>query len=69
MSAEHRPTEVHQWLIERGHTKAEIDKIFDRLREFDSKITHDALFDDLASGDIDLDALIQEALHRPGKAN
>jgi hypothetical protein len=68
MSADHRPIEVQQWLVERGHSKAEIDKIFDRLREFDSKITHDALFDDLASGNIDMEALIQEALKGgPGK--
>jgi hypothetical protein len=54
--------EIEQWLAERGYPAAAIAKIQERLDRFDAQVTRDSLFDAMASGELDMDALIKEAL-------
>lgn len=54
--------EIQQWLAERGYPPAAIEKILERLDRFDSKINRDSVFDAMETGELDMDALIKEAL-------
>ena len=58
----HNRPEIEQWLAERGYPAAAIAKIQERLDRFDAQVTRDSLFDAMASGELDMDALIKEAL-------
>ena len=58
----HDRPEIEQWLAERGYPPAAIAKIQERLDRFDAQVTRDSLFDAMASGELDMDALIKEAL-------
>jgi len=48
------------WLKERGHTDDEVAHILGRLAQYDQLSTADALMDAIASGEVDLDAIVQE---------
>ena len=54
--------EIQQWLAERRYPPAAIEKILERLDRFDSKINRDSVFDAMETGELDMDALIKEAL-------
>lgn len=54
--------EIEQWLVERGYPPAAIAKILERLDGFDAKINRDSVFDAMETGELDMDALIKEAL-------
>lgn len=54
--------EIIQWLAERGHSPEAIKKILDRLDQFDAKVNRDSVFDAIAAGQFDIDALIKDAL-------
>jgi hypothetical protein len=54
--------EIEQWLAERGYPPAAIAKILERLDRFDSKINRDSVFDAMETGELDMDAIIKEAL-------
>ncbi len=58
----HDRPEIRQWLVERGFSRDEIEKILMRLDQFDSTMTRDAVFDAIASGEIDMEAIVKEAL-------
>jgi hypothetical protein len=58
----HERPEIQQWLAERGHPPAAIEKILQRLDRFDSKINRDSVFDAMDTGELDMDALIKDAL-------
>jgi len=57
----HRP-EISHWLFEKGYAPGEIEKILDELDRFDSAVSRESLFDDLASGDFDIQPVIDAAL-------
>lgn len=57
----HRP-EIEQWLADRGYPPAAIEKILERLSQYDSRINRESVFDAMEKGEFDMDALIKEAL-------
>jgi hypothetical protein len=54
--------EIRQWLADRGYPPAAIDKILERLDQYDSRINRESVFDAMEAGEIDMDALIKDAL-------
>lgn len=60
MAKEH--PEIEQWLAERGYPPAAIQKILQRLDQFDARINRESVFDAMETGELDMDALIKEAL-------
>ena len=50
------------WLKEQGYAAEEIDKIRQRLAEYDHKILHDAIFDTIGTNDRVLKRLIAEVM-------
>jgi hypothetical protein len=60
MPAEH--PEIAQWLSERGYPPEAIQRILQRLDQFDEKINRESVFDAMETGELDMDALIKEAL-------
>lgn len=62
----HERPEIQQWLAERGYSPAAIEKILQRLDRFDSKINRDSVFDAMETGELDMDALIKDALKDGG---
>lgn len=58
----HERPEIEKWLADRGHSSDEIKKIIERLDRFDAKVTRESVFDAMETGELDMDALIKEAL-------
>ena len=58
----HERPEITQWLADRGYPPAAIEKILQRLDQYDSRINRESVFDAMEQGDFDMDALIKEAL-------
>jgi hypothetical protein len=58
----HDRPEIEAWLAERGYPPAAIEKILERLDHYDSRVNRESVFDAMAAGDFDMDALIKEAL-------
>lgn len=50
------------WLEDQGHTEAEIDKILAKVAEYDDRTVHEAIFDSIDSGNINLAKLVKDAL-------
>ena len=59
--SQERP-EITEWLAERGHSPEAIKKILERLDQFDAKVNRDSVFDAIAAGQFDIEALIKDAL-------
>ncbi len=58
----HQRPEIEQWLADRGYPPAAIEKILQRLDQYDSRVNRESVFDAMEKGDLDMDALIKEAL-------
>jgi hypothetical protein len=58
----HERPEIETWLSERGYPPEAIEKIMERLDRFDDKVNRDSLFDAISTGEVDMDAIIKEAL-------
>jgi hypothetical protein len=58
----HRRPEISHWLFEKGYAPGEIEKILDELDRFDQQVHRESLFDDMASGDFDIEPIIEAAL-------
>jgi hypothetical protein len=54
--------EIRQWLADRGYPAAAIEKILERLDQYDTRINRESVFDAMEAGEIDMDALIKDAL-------
>ncbi len=54
--------ELKAWLSEKGYSSDEIEKILERLDQFDAKVNRDSVFDAMETGEFDMDALIKDAL-------
>jgi hypothetical protein len=52
------------WLEDQGHTIAEIEKILEKVREYDEQTAHESVFDSIDTGHFDLRKLIDQALGR-----
>ena len=59
--AQHRP-EINHWLLEKGYSQGEVEKILAALDAYDQHTHRESLFEDLSSGDFDIDSIIDEAL-------
>lgn len=55
-------SELIVWLTEKGHSQTEIDKIVDRVKQFEDQMQHDSVMDSIAAGHLNLSAIIEEAL-------
>ena len=55
-------SEVVELLSEMGHTPAEIDKIMERLLQYEKELQLDSIMDSIGGGTLDLKGLIDEAL-------
>ena len=64
--SQERP-EITQWLSDRGYPAAAIAKILERLDRFDARANRESVFDDISTGELDMDALIKEALSEEPK--
>ncbi|HEV3023424.1 MAG TPA: hypothetical protein VGX76_13205 [Pirellulales bacterium] len=58
----HDRPEISQWLADRGYSPQDVEKILQRLDSFDAKMNRDSLFDAMETGELDMDALIKDAL-------
>jgi hypothetical protein len=58
--------EIEQWLADRGYPPAAIEKILQRLDQYDSRVNRESVFDAVAKGEFDMDALIKDALGETG---
>jgi hypothetical protein len=62
ISMPHQRPEIQDWLKEHGYSAAQIAKILLKLDDFDSKINRESVFDAIETGELDMDALIKDAL-------
>ncbi len=58
----HERPEIEKWLAGRGYPPAVIEKILERLDQYDSRVNRESVFDAMEKGEFDMDALIKEAL-------
>lgn len=54
--------EIEQWLAEHGYPPEVVQRILARLDQFDAKVNRESVFDAMETGELDMDALIKEAL-------
>ncbi|MEM8865085.1 MAG: hypothetical protein AAGF31_06010 [Planctomycetota bacterium] len=59
-----RNAQLIAWLEDQGHSAEEIERIVDKVAEYDEKTVHESVFDSIDSGTIDLAAIVREALER-----
>ena len=50
------------FLHDEGYTPAEIQRVLERLDDFDSRTTHESVFDSIAAGSFDLHGMIKQIL-------
>ena len=62
MTSENENQELVDFLTGRGFTSEQVNKILKKLDEHDADINRQAIFDSVASGSFDLDAIIADAL-------
>ncbi len=60
--AEQEHPEIADFLRERGYSDEYIAKILAHLDQFDSKVKRESFFDAMATGELDLDSLVKDAL-------
>jgi hypothetical protein len=58
----HEQPELQEWLSERGYSAKQITRILVKLNEFDSKTNRESVFDAMETGELDMEALIKDAL-------
>ena len=51
-----------EYLKQRGHSQADIEKIVKRLADHDQEMFRQSVFDSIESGSFNLEAIIKEAL-------
>lgn len=68
MTFEHRDqARLVSWLEEQGYSDDEIEKIMAKVDEYDARTRHESLFDAIDRGEIDLAAIVKEALAENGE--
>ncbi len=58
----HDRPELREWLADKGYPPAAVAKILERLDQYDSRVNRESVFDAMERGELDMDALIKEAL-------
>ena len=61
-SQDPRHQELIAWLQQQGHSESEIEKILNKVAEYDSQTLHESVFDSIDRGDFSIGAIIKEAL-------
>lgn len=54
--------ELKEYLRGLGQSDAEIEKILSRVKQYENETQHDSIMDAIGCGEIDLTALMKEAL-------
>jgi hypothetical protein len=54
--------EIIEWLQDKGYGEATIEKILNRIRQYDQETEHDSVMDSIADGRMSLASIIEEAL-------
>ncbi len=62
----HERPELQEWLSQQGYSAEQIAKIRRKLDDFDSKTNRESIFDAMETGELDMDALIKDALKDGG---
>jgi hypothetical protein len=62
MVESHEYDELVEYLRAEGHSQREIDKILERVAQYERETQLDSLMDSIGNGSLDLPALIKEAL-------
>lgn len=62
MSDSSQHQELIQWLKDEGYGTGDIDKILQKVRQYDDETMHDSVMDSIARGSIDLKKIIEDAL-------
>ena len=57
--------ELAEMLAEKGHSSTEVQKIVDRVRQYEVEMQVDSVMDSIDAGRFDLAAIIKEALGTP----
>ena len=52
-------------LTEQGCSWEEIEKVRERLRDYDKRVTRESVFDSIAAGTFSLQALVEEVRREP----
>lgn len=60
--AKYSDEELLNHLKSQGFEQAEIDRIFEKLQDYDSSVFRQSIFDAIETGGFDLRALIDEAM-------
>lgn len=60
-----RNAQLIAWLEDQGHSAAEVDKIIQKVAEYDERTAHESVFDSIDSGGLNLAEIIREALEGP----
>jgi hypothetical protein len=58
-------SELTELLEDKGHSPREIEKIVDKMRQYEAELQVDSVMDSIDAGRFDLAAIIQEALNTP----
>jgi hypothetical protein len=58
----HKRPEINHWLLEKGYSQGEVEKILAALDDYDQHTHRESLFEDLSSGDFDIGPIIDAAL-------
>ncbi|MEM9353565.1 MAG: hypothetical protein AAGA92_11175 [Planctomycetota bacterium] len=61
-SSDPRESDLVRWLREQGHGEAEVERIMEKVKEYDEKTVRESVFDSLESGSFDIAKIIDEAL-------
>ena len=64
MAEPNRQAELIAWLQSQGYFQHEIDKILQKVAEYDEQTVHESVFDSIDSGALDLAAIVKEALEQ-----
>jgi len=64
MSDDNDYVQLADFLRERGHTESEISRIVVKVKEYEEHTQLNSVMDSVASGHLDLNSLINEALGR-----
>ncbi len=54
--------EIEEWLAERGYPPSAIEKILERVDQYDSRVNRESVFAAMEQGEFDMEAVIKEVL-------
>ncbi|QDU89836.1 hypothetical protein Pla175_32320 [Pirellulimonas nuda] len=57
-----RHAQLVAWLEDQGHDADAIEKILDKVAEYDDRMVHESVFDSIDAGKFNLQSIIDEAL-------